>query len=237
MVYSIVHDLNLPDNFPVNEMIAFDTAAKSILTLPTEFAPDTAAWQEYVGATNLIGWRFRSCHENMTIWIESWNAHNADVSAEENYLRDRALFGMFTSGLSCIESTCYALHALASHSSILSLEFDNIKQGKASPKNLWRILPSSIKAVRLKDRLKVLIDSDDFIRLSDLRNRMSHRSNLPRNQTLSMGAELPLAMKLDFGETTSTEALLLDELFLENMITWLASSVCDLLVEGAVLAQ
>ena len=56
MVFSIEHQLDLPDTFPADEMVAFMAAARNVTLLPTK----TLAWKELRGASNLIGWRFRS---------------------------------------------------------------------------------------------------------------------------------------------------------------------------------
>jgi hypothetical protein len=52
-------------------------------------------WKEFGLASNLIGHRFKACHEDMSKYIHSWNAYDADVLFEEIYLRENTLFGMF----------------------------------------------------------------------------------------------------------------------------------------------
>ncbi len=140
MVFSTEHQLELPDSFPADAMVAFMAAARSIVLSPKK----SEAWKELGGASNLIGWRFRSCYEDMNKYIDSWKVHGANVSFEEMYLRERALFGMFTAGVSCIESTCYALNALASHPKLLGLPFGEREQRKCNPmelKNVSRSIP------------------------------------------------------------------------------------------------
>lgn len=67
MVFSTEHQLELPNNFPSDEMVAFMASARQVLLNPTM----SEAWKEFGGASNLIGWRFRSCYEDMTQYIES----------------------------------------------------------------------------------------------------------------------------------------------------------------------
>lgn len=241
MVFSKVHQLDLPSNFPFTEMEAFKVAADSILR------PETSveAWQEYAGATNLIGWRFRNCHEDMERWVGSLNTHGENGDFEEEYLRERALFGFFTAGLSCIESTCYALYALAYHLELLNPSDLAKKQQKKQ--DIWRAYPSDLrdlllekpKTVVLKIKLKDLTDSGEYKRLNELRNRVTHRSNLPRKQTLGVSNNAHQV----FAKTNSTKLseeekeLTINELFLKDMLTWLAESVRALLVEGARLCE
>jgi hypothetical protein len=235
MVFSKVHQLDLPSNFPFTEMEAFKVAADSILR------PETSveAWQEYAGATNLIGWRFRNCHEDMERWVGSLNTHGENGDFEEEYLRDRALFGFFTAGLSCIESTCYALLALVNHLTLLNLPPQKMDKWRLYPQDVEKYLLERPETGALKTKLKELTVSDEYERLKQVRDRVTHRSNLPRNQTLGISNNAhqvfakTISTKL-YGEETE---LTINELFLKDMLAWLAESVRALLVEGARLCE
>ena len=108
MAFNKLLQLDLPDIFPTQEFSDYMSAARSVLS-PTM----TDLWKEFAGASNLIGWRFRSGYEDMTTYVESWLESRADVSFEELYLRERALFGMFTSVVSCIESNLLCVLCLS----------------------------------------------------------------------------------------------------------------------------
>ncbi|MDP1771453.1 MAG: hypothetical protein Q8L15_04155 [Methylobacter sp.] len=236
MVFSKTHQLYLPSNFPFTEMDAFKAAADRLLMPETSIIEE---WQEYAGAINLIGWRFRNCHEDMERWIGSLNMHGENGDFEEEYLRDRALFGFFTAGLSCIESTCYALSALAYHLALLDLPSKMDKKWYLYPKDLEKRLLERPKTVALKTKLHELTGSNEFERLKQLRDRVTHRSNLPRNQTLSISNNAHQV----FAKTNSTKLygeeteLTINELFLKDMLAWLAESVRALLVEGTRLCE
>jgi hypothetical protein len=231
MVFSIEHQLEMPDSFPADAMVAFMAAARSIVLTPTK----SAAWKELGGASNLIGWRFRGCYEEMHTYINSWNVHGANISFEEMYLREHALFGMCNAGVSCIESTCYALYALASHPTLLGLPFGDREQRDCSPARLKESLSKHAKARALMSTLDVLINAPEWTRWATLRNRMIHRSNLPRISYGAVGTEPPPAKALDFAATSSTSAFEGDVSDLEAMFAWLASALRNLLVEGAGL--
>jgi len=233
MVFSTTHQLELPDSFPADAMDAFMAAARSIVLTPTK----SDAWKELGGASNLIGWRFRGCHEDMNTYINSWKVHGANVSFEEIYLRERALFGMFTAGVSCIESTCYALNALASHPSLLGLPFGEREQRACSPARLQKSLSKHSEALALVTTLDVLTNSTEWTLWVDLRNRMTHRSNIPRIIQAAVGAEPPPAKALHFAATSSTPAFEADASHLETMFDWLASSLRNLLVAGLAFAH
>ena len=224
--------LNLPNSFPAREFEGFMRAARAIL-LPSK----AEAWREFAGASNLIGWRFRSSYEDMMSYLESWRTYGADVKFEELYLRQRALFGMFVSGVSCIESTCYAAYALASHPSLLGLPFGDAEQKKCSPAKLRTAILSHSAAPALAAALKSLIDAREWRLWVDLRNRMTHRSNLPRIIRGAVGALPPPAKALQFAATSSTPAFEADEGDLDALFVWLSQSLGELLDGGRLLAE
>lgn len=67
MVFSTEHQLDLPDGFPADELVAFMASARKVLLTSRM----SEVWPEFGGASNLIGWRFRACHEEMVryIWL------------------------------------------------------------------------------------------------------------------------------------------------------------------------
>jgi len=208
-------------------------SARSVLLKPT--MPEI--WKEFGGASNLIGWRFRACHEDMERYIKSWETYDANVSFEEMYLRERALFGMFSAGVSCIESTCYSLHALASHPKLLALPFGENEQRSCNPARLKERLSKHHSAHALVNALEALTGSNEWALWVDLRNRMTHRSNLPRIIEAAIGSKPPPAKALHFAATSSTPAFQADVSHLEAMFTWMAQSLRKLLVEGQVFAS
>jgi hypothetical protein len=173
----------------------------------------------------------------MNEYIESWKRFGSKVSFEEIYLREKALFGMLTAGVACIESACYAIHALASHPKVLALPFGEKEQRSCSPAKLKLRLMKYPVADALVASLDLLIGSPEWALWISLRNRMTHRSNLPRIILGAVGAEPPPARALHFGATTSTAALEADVLYLEAMFAWLAQSLGKLLIQGHAFAR
>jgi len=233
VIFSTEHQLDLPDSFPVEELVEFMACARSVLLTPSI----SDVWKEFGGCSNLIGWRFRACYEDMMRYIESWRTCGPDVSFEEMYRRERALFGMFTAGVSCIESTCYALHALVSHPNLFALPFGESEQRSCNPTRLKDRLSKYPAARDLANALNILIDSDEWRLWVDFRNRMTHRSNLPRIIEGAAGGLPPPAKALHFAATSSTQAFEADVSHLEAMFAWLAQSLRNLLIEGASLCE
>lgn len=232
MVFSTEHQLELPDGFPAPEMVAFMAAARNVTLLPTK----SLAWTQLGGASNLIGWRYRSCHEDMSTYIESWKSFGSNVSFEELYLREKALFGMFTAGVSCIESACYALYALVSHPTLLDLTFGENEQRRCNPVFLKGKLTKYPAGMALAATLEMLSASEEWKLWIALRNRMAHRSNLPRHIRGAVGSQPPPAKILEFAPTTSTPAFVGDDGRLTALFTWLSESLRNLLIEGRSFA-
>jgi hypothetical protein len=209
-------------------MVAYMAVARKVTLLPTK----SLAWKELGGASNLIGWRFRACYEEMSRYIESWKRFGSNVSFEELYSREKALFGMFTAGVSCIESACYALYALASHPNVFAFPFGEKEQRICSPARLKKRLINYPDTEALVASLDLLISSPEWALWVDFRNRMSHRSNLPTIILGAVGTEPPPTKALQFGSTKSTPAFEDDIPNLESLFDWLAQSLCRLLAEG-----
>src|SRR5450631_2580725 len=200
MSYCAEYCIEMPDDFPVEVFTRFMASARDVLLNP-EVSP---AWQEFAGATNLIGWRFRHSSENWKAYKDSSDRFGDQADHEELFQRECALFGMFSAGVSCIESATYALAALSSHPAVLALPFGVKEQRGCNPRVLSLWLMDRSKAQALVDTLSKLLSSTEWSLWLDLRNRMSHRSNLPRIAIGSMGAPPPATKPFNFAATSST---------------------------------
>ena len=106
MPYSEILCLDMPEDFPVEAYIGFMAEARRVMTPDKQQVP---AWKEFAGASNLIAWRYKAS-------ADAWREHRESLEGgtknhEDLYLQERSLFMMFVAGVSCIESTCYALAA------------------------------------------------------------------------------------------------------------------------------
>lgn len=234
MRFCAEYGLDMPDDFPVDELIEFMREARRVL-LPPDHQPP--AWREFAGASNLIGWRFRASSD-------AWLEHRASIerfgdgpSAEDFYKRERALFMMFSAGVSCIESTVYALAAAASHPPVIGIAFGRKEQRECHPKGLLIWLQQHAKAAALVAELDRLTTSDEWRLFVELRNRMTHRSNLPRVINAHVGANPPPSKPLNFAATSSTPAVVADLVDFDALHRWLGSMLRDLLIAGTAMLR
>lgn len=233
MRYCAEYCIDVPDDFPVDELMAFMAAARRVLLQPQK-GPE---WREFAGASNLIGWRHRASSEDWLWYKNSWRAEGATVNHEGLYRRERALFGMFTAGVACIESAAYALAALASHPRVVSISFGPDEQRLCSPKRLHQWLASKPRAIALAEALSTLCASQEWKLWVELRNRMSHRSNLPRIVVGAVGAQPPPAKALHFAATSSTPIIDGELEQFDALHEWLTCTLTKLFVEGTNLCS
>lgn len=226
--------LELPDDFPVTELIAFMAEARRVLIPGGNTAP---AWKEFGGASNLIGWRYRAS-------FEGWQKHRASVQAygggrnhEDLYHQERSLFFMFSAGVSCIESTTYAMAAAASDSNVCGIAFAEKQQRDCSPNRLRMWLAPHPKATDLVASLQDLVTAPEWKLWVDLRNRMTHRSNLPRRHFASVGSPPPQVNPLNYAPTSSTPEVDADLADWDELHQWLAWQLRKLLVSGTAMLR
>lgn len=232
MIYCAEYCIDMPDDFPIEELARFMAAARQVLLHP-DVSP---AWQEFGGASNLIGWRFRASSEHWIAYRNSASSLGDSGGHEGLYCRERHLYGMFSSGVSCIESTTYALASMASHPALLGLPFGGAEQRACSPKKLLQWLTPSPEAKALVQTLHDLVYSDEWQLWVDLRNRMTHRSDLPRRIFAWAGGPPPVIRPLRFAATSSAQEVDAEFADFDKLCKWLATTLGSLLSSGHQLA-
>jgi hypothetical protein len=128
----------------------------------------------FAGGWNAVRYRYLACAEHdqdFTCSIQQERTHL------ERYHQERDLFGFFVTGLSTIESLCFALHAIGSI--VKPNEFpigteQDLKE--ITPASTARRFAKSFQGDPLTTALKQLTKSQDFIEWSRLRNILAHRA-------------------------------------------------------------
>lgn len=231
MPFSKILQLYLPSLFPLSAYEEFVEAVRAM----TDSYSDSR--REFDGASNLIGWRFRTCVEDKESYMASWRQYGADVSFDALYERERLLFGTFVSGVSCIEAAVYACYALASHPKTLHLNFDvSVRRYRSGPKHFLKALKGTGRTLALVPVMEGLVSSDEWAVWTGFRNTMTHRSDLPRINYGAVGGPAPQANPLEFAATWSSKALSGDEVAFGELIDWLASRLEAILRAGSMLS-
>ena len=89
----------------------------------------------------------------------------------------------------------------------------------------------------MSSTLDAILTAKEWKTWLDYRNRMAHRSNLPRKIQGSVGSAAPPKTVLEFVATSSTESFVGDEGDLAHLYEWLPQRLADLLAGGADLAH
>ena len=231
MAFSPPHQLDLPEPFPQESFARFYAAARAQLPYPSQ------SRNEFNGAGNLIGWRFRACLEYRDSYMTSWNRIGPRVDFDDHYTRERDIFGMFSCGVAALEATCYACHALASVVPP-NLPFDERARRASSAARLLRLLEREMPNAVLATVLSRRLESATWNIWVSYRNTMTHRANIPAIiYGVGDGGQLPPALPLDFPERWSHPALRGDEADLDKLIAWLADAMRDIMDAGTALAS
>jgi len=234
MTFCAEYCLEMPEDFPVVELTEFMAEARRVLIPGGNASP---AWQEFGGASNLIGWRYKASSD---AWLEhrlSVEKHGGGRDHEDVYRQELALFVMFSAGVSCIESATYALAAAASHPQVCAIAFTAKEQRACSPARLLAWLTPHARAAQLVTALRGLLAAPEWELWVDLRNRMTHRSNLPRRHFASVGSPPPHVKPLNYAPTSSTPEIDADFADWDALHRWLAQEVSELLVSGNAMMR
>lgn len=229
MIFCAEYCLEMPDDFPVDELTKFMAEARRVLIAG---GSTSLAWKEFGGASNLIGWRYRASSD---AWLEhrlGVETHGGGRNHEDVYKQELSLFVMFSAGVACIESTVYALAAAASHPQVCGIAFELEEQRACSPKQLRNWLTQYANAAKLVVALQSLLAAPEWELWGKLRNRMTHRSNLPRRHVASVGSPSPQVKPLSYAPTSSTPEVDADLVDWDGLHRWLALTLRELLRSG-----
>jgi len=141
--------------------------------------------------------------------VASWDRYGINASFEELYHQEKALYGVFTTGVSYLESLTYATYivctAVLSH--VCSFGSDKDRHDLSDPARLAKRLSKAPSARNLAAALHELSTSPEWKMWKAYRNTHSHRSSPPRLVRMSLGSAPPPPSPLQLSATWSTPAL------------------------------
>ena len=166
--------INMPPEFPAVQFTQLRKLQQTVLVTDGVQSPQC---KEFGLASNALAWRYRAAHEELSFLRGHYSQKTAPVDHEDLYGREKALFNFFTSSVSCIETAIYAIAAYTSK--VLSYDFTAKKQTIRSPDVLHGWLKPHTQAEKLTLVVDELSKSTEWAFLLHVRNRLSHRGNLP----------------------------------------------------------
>lgn len=234
MPFCEITQLELPEPFPVSDFQKFVVAAKTLLPAGQPVPPIR---REFLGASNLVAWRFRACVESHRAFLDSWRKFGAAIPHEEVYARQQWLFILFVSGVSAIESLCYACYAMCAAIPSLDMSFGEADRKGVSLRNAYKAIKKRSPNLPLALCMEDVFTSEEWELWMSYRNTMTHRSSVLPEIRGAHGAPLPPASILAYGKTWSTTELRGDESAYLELIDWLGRTVSRMLVNATLLAR
>jgi len=224
--------LEMPASFPCSEYTLWRSTASPIVAA----APPGDPACESLAASNLTAWRFREACEAWARIKRLVHDKPNGGSHEDQYQMDSDMFTMLTAMISCIESTLYSISAVGSLPTVVGYLFDHKAQKKGSDASwLLGMVAGNSKAAMLANELTSLAGSAQWTFLLDLRNRVSHRSNLSRVGFATVGGVLPAPVPFHYAATTNTPEIRKTVPDFESYHTWFADTVRRLIVGAHAL--
>lgn len=222
--------INMPSEFPARVFSTFLEAARKALT-----ESDGAAAQgiEFGLASNIIAWRYRTAHEALEFLRGRYSTTTGPTDHEDRYERERALFTLFTGGVSCIDACTYAIAAYCSK--VVGFQFEEKEQRNYKLKNLREWITPFPKSTNLSNVIENIENSNEWDFWKDVRNRLSHRGNLPGIIVAAAGAPPPKVNPILFSKTTSTDAIDMSVQDLNAHFEWLTNTLLCLMRETVAL--
>src|SRR5262249_2222910 len=129
----------------------------------------------------------------------------------------------------------YAIYAFASHTSVLGLPFGPRERFSANLTGLRSAVAAVDSTHHIVPTLDTILADPNWRIWTQLRNRMTHRGNLPRVIRGSTGGSAPPGFAMEFAATSSSDAVRVDELGFDALMAWLPAKLELLLQAGAAL--
>jgi hypothetical protein len=174
-----------------------------------------------------VAYRFRAATEYQSEFAHSYRAPGgAAPPADEHYRQERALFGFFVSGLACLESFAFALHAIASHYAASTFGLAEKDLRSVTPEAVTAALQKVWPSAALTTVMSGLVQDTTFQTWKAIRNVLAHRIVPSRAITATIGSKVQSSWRLNGHYSQSPNEPL--ENATESRLIWLSKHIRDL---------
>ena len=136
-----------------------------------------------------VAYRFRAATEYESEFESSFLAPGGVAPpVDDHYRQEKALFGFFVSGLACLESFAFGLHAIGAYykPTMFGLSPGHLKA--IEPKAVADFLQRSWPSALVSRVMGALVQEDSFRKWKDIRNVLGHRAVPPRAIEVAPGS-------------------------------------------------
>lgn len=216
-------DINIPGNFPSN---SYDAICRRMGKKRDEFPEAT---MQFKGGWNAVAYRFLSCSEYNENFTLSVKKVGHGPPQPDRYIQEKELFNFFVTGVSVIESFCFALFAISSiiDKEIFPIHTEGDLKYIRPERTLKRLMDSEFfKNKTITITLKGIIESQDYKVWKEARNILAHRVAPLRHYVLSSGNQKGASW---------IEGIQITENTTLSRFKWLTKSITNLLNDLDVL--
>ena len=217
--------LALPDDF---DYVSYEAVQSRISPLLESHKPQ---WTEYAIAWEAVANRFRTCAEHDEAFTQSIRTNTDAPQQPERYYQGRDLFGFFITGLSAIESACYALYAIAS---MLDDVYFPIKKAgnkrNINPESTANRFRTTFPNEEISRALNRMVNGQEYEDWKELRNILAHRGAPGRHIHRTIGSSYDNA----HGDALWEFGIPLNASTTPQLREWLAETLGNLLREADV---
>jgi hypothetical protein len=138
-------------------------------------------WHSFAAAWNAVDFRTRAAEAYSAEFTEA-------LKGIGRYRQDHAIFGFAVSSASAIECFYYAAYSVGNLVNASQFAMAVAKDLKFYPSTVAQKYLAAFPGDVLSNTMDAVLKSTEFMRLSDLRNVLSHRGTPPRMHYASVGA-------------------------------------------------
>jgi hypothetical protein len=178
--------LQMPPDFPSTTFDSFGERAE-FLDAKFRAANDGKAnpdWVALASATNGITYRWRALSEVQDAFHAALFKSPSDL--EDRYVQENALFAFFTSGVSSIEQSYFAIYAFAALLEPSKFGLIQTNPREVTPAKVIQNFNAEWPADALTSALSQANASQSFKDVLELRNILSHRGVPPRHTAITL---------------------------------------------------
>ncbi len=212
----------LPDDFPTSDL---EKTYRNCIDIIGAGKPPVRLMGMGLGG---VAHRFRTLAEYDQVFTTSFNNAGGAPPADDYYQQETALFIFFTTGLSCLESFFFAIHAHASYYKPKDFGLEKKQLMSVKPKTVATRFKEIWPESDLTKSMNKLVSSKEFKDWKELRNILSHRVVIPRQITIHMNGQPNEVIWQSIMAGSEIPNVQLNQLTTATRRTWLSNQLIDL---------
>ena len=167
-------DVGAAVDFPEADYIEVEQQVAGYVARLGVSAPRPEGFAGFLGGWNALTMRFRAAAEESLAARMFLVRSQGDLSAEDRYLQERALFGFFANAMSAVESCCFTIYHLGQmrQPTFFALPDDRVTVSVTSD-----AFALAFPGTQVDVELSALKVAPDWLNIKSIRNTLVHRES------------------------------------------------------------